>query len=621
MNLVSCKKIVGNRYFVFVVLAIFFLIGLNIYSKDKFLMNIDERTSNTVSIVSGEVYQQPLLNVRQFETGAFIVSLKRNAETGFNGGVKFTLVDQDKVVQTWDVPVGVLSDLVPLHLTNPLKIDSSNNYKLQMQLYGDIKSVDVVGKTFGSNNTFTFAAYNQHNTKFRFYFLLSVSIFYLILIVLGRQHWNNFIIGVMLVFLGLEYICIYPMLIGPDETSHWIKAYEISKGQFFPLSFTKELGGYSFVPYTIFNPHINSAVIDSSNLITIEDANVAVYSFINYLPLVLGIKISSLFTDKVGIIYLTAKFINYAISVFFLYEALRILPFGKKMLLIIILNPITLQQLTIVSADGFTFSLSVYFIAYVLWCYKKEVINLKDKIVLTIVLLLLSQCKIIYVALMWILILLFKVDGKKLKSFIVILWGTTAIFSLTWLKIASSYLIPINKGANSGEQTNFIIHHFVDFLAIGYNTFISLSGNLVSQLFGSGLGTFNVLVNPIVWISFFIMFILSLKYNQPSINSERVFKNSTFASGVLVLVSMIVCFLIATSLYIQWTPLRSPLIEGLQGRYFIPSIILFGLALNFNSTDEEYDSSSLKNIIYFMIIVFLNNIALVDVITSLKITF
>ena len=85
MNLVSCKKIVGNRYFVFVVLAIFFLIGLNIYSKDKFLMNIDERTSNTVSIVSGEVYQQPLLNVRQFETGAFIVSLKRNAETGFNG--------------------------------------------------------------------------------------------------------------------------------------------------------------------------------------------------------------------------------------------------------------------------------------------------------------------------------------------------------------------------------------------------------------------------------------------------------------------------------------------------------------------------------------------------------
>ena len=59
------------------------------------------------------------------------------------------------------------------------------------------------------------------------------------------------------------------------------------------------------------------------------------------------------------------------------------------------------------------------------------------------------------------------------------------------------------------------------------------------------------------------------------------------------------CALAALSILFSWTPLTSSTIEGVQGRYFIPALPLFFLAIRGNGLSRPANSD--KYIVFFCI--------------------
>ena len=74
-----------------------------------------------------------------------------------------------------------------------------------------------------------------------------------------------------------------------------------------------------------------------------------------------------------------------------------------------------------------------------------------------------------------------------------------------------------------------------------------------------------------------------------------------------------VIILIFTSLYVQWTPFRNPVINGVQGRYFIPILLIILLVLKPNKIkfdlmdNEKYGVLFMAMInIYSLVTIFYN---------------
>ncbi|BBC81624.1 DUF2142 domain-containing protein [Acetobacter orientalis] len=68
-----------------------------------------------------------------------------------------------------------------------------------------------------------------------------------------------------------------------------------------------------------------------------------------------------------------------------------------------------------------------------------------------------------------------------------------------------------------------------------------------------------------------LTFLLSAKgFSNKKLSNLRI-------SGLIILILSTI-FGIFTSLYLTWTPVGRPVIEGVQGRYFLPVVMLVALA-------------------------------------------
>ena len=126
-------------------------------------------------------------------------------------------------------------------------------------------------------------------------------------------------------------------------------------------------------------------------------------------------------------------------------------------------------------------------------------------------------------------------------------------------------------------------------------------------MIGGSLGSFNVPVNSLVWLGFlFLIIFLSIKERGSSLNNVY----EMLIPPCIVLSEII---LISTSLYIQWTTYKSLIIDGIQGRYFIPfmPLLLFIMNKKFN---VKCTFNEINYKVIFIFIFFLDSIATLDVI-------
>lgn len=433
---------------------------------------------------------------------------------------------------------------------------------------------------------------------------------------------------IVTIVLGLLYVFAIPIYRGDDEHAHFYRAYEISQGIFntrivdnesvteIPKAFEETTPDGVECNRTYYREVINflNTSIKNEENIYVNGSYMAVYSPIQYIPQVIVIKALSVFTKNVSIIFYSARIANLLIAISLLYFAIKLIPVGKKIIFLITLIPIAMVQIATVSPDALILASSTLFISYILklW-YEKRNITITEVVKLSIMGSIIALCKIVYIPFVFMVLIISKNQFKDKKSYfigLILMILVPLLLNLIWLNIADQHLNLIDNN-KADEQVFNILTNIPEYLRIIFYTIEHNINSTVTELFGGGYITHNedfigngyITVIPII-----VLFLLEILLDKEiNMNLKMNIKL------IMIVVILVIIALILTSLYVQWSPLKWYYIDGIQGRYFLPLLLLISILLGQNNLVKENRKVNLQLAITIVSIL-LNMIILMEIV-------
>lgn len=424
--------------------------------------------------------------------------------------------------------------------------------------------------------------------------------------------------------LGLLFAILLPPGQSPDEITHFRRVYGISEGILIPDEAVNSAGAIgSWMPkntngieklqsskhgsYTIVVEEITKA---NDELVGQAYTSAALYNPICYIPQVLAALIGKIFGMSVmGMAFLMTIF-NFALWVVLIYYAIKVIPKFKSIVAFIALLPITLQEATSISPDAITIGLSVFMVAYILYLAYGDVKKLETKhyVILSLCALVIGFCKIVYLPLILLMIVIPKkkfVTTKRKWVYLGVLFGVVAILNLIWLVISSRYLVEYREGVNSSGQLMGILSNPFKYLMVMFNT-VNVSGQVwIENMLGMTFGSFTFNLPSLFFLIAFVFTVLLFAQRDDTLQLGK------YDKWVFAGVFLIIFVLILTSLYLQWTPQGSNVVEGIQGRYFLPILVLIPVVLCRSTKSKIPTMVSDSFVLYFAL--FVNVLACVTI--------
>lgn len=397
---------------------------------------------------------------------------------------------------------------------------------------------------------------------------------------------------VSVLFWGILYSLVWIPFSSPDEYAHFATAYRLSShllGEqavndqgmvLLRADDTEELTiyldeeAYERVYSRFASKNENNDPMGYGHA-AMEVANHA------YLPQAIGISLARIFgMGQIPTIYL-GRLCNLLFFLLCGYLAIRLAPFGKQVFLGVSMLPMTLELVSSLSYDGFAIGMGMLFTAYVLYLiYEAPQVGGKQVLILGILLALLGPCKMVYIPLA---LLCFLIPAEKFgskKKF----WIGAAVVAA--LMIAGILAVNLDKirvyfreteeavawaGESAGYSISWVLAHPVQTIGVFARTFLQKTPTFVSTMLGSTLGWLEYRTDAAVTAFLLIWTLLS-----------GLCKDGMMPAGHKI-VSWISCFLVVFLtmfiMLLSWTPLSSRVIEGVQGRYFLPILPLVLLTL------------------------------------------
>jgi uncharacterized membrane protein len=187
---------------------------------------------------------------------------------------------------------------------------------------------------------------------------------------------------------GTFQVFIVPPLQVPDEGDHWFRAWAMTNGQLttdpagavtLPGSFARLADLYTgLISNTqVLPPSLNGQpgftgyddlFNDTASSDTIEvGSRAANYGPVGYLPQAVGVGLGRLMGASPLACFYLARFANLFAAVLLFFFAIRLAPFGKQLVMLLALLPMTMFQLASVSPDAITISGAILFTSLLLW--------------------------------------------------------------------------------------------------------------------------------------------------------------------------------------------------------------------------------------------------------------
>lgn len=572
----------------FVIIALVVLSFFLVHAENKFEETTEGWAPNSsVTIDSGALLEQELTDMTDGDISAINILLVTYGGRA-SGDMMFKFYEDDRMVESWDVPFPELKDNAyhKFEFEEPFHLSSDSVYKLQIQeqyedencvtIYTNPDSTDAyyVDGEFCENGSICYTLTYRNDHLHMAFIVIGILLTLVIVVLVLLQINETILMSGLLFLLMVFYMWRCPLGMVPDEDSHYLRAYEVANVSLISQHMGADGIGGNYMPGNLLCYGDKTATIDKEDDCEYIFGNTALYSPITYLPQAIGIKLAGIFSDRTSVIFYGGRFGGAAICFALCVLTLLVAPFGKRIFFLMMTFPLTIQEMISVSPDGFTIALCLFFIAYILRIsYGNEKIRKRDVVILATVGLTISLCKIVYVVLM---LLLFMIPGDKFSSkkksylFKMGLMGVAVVLNLIWLKISAGYLVEFNEGVNSFAQCKFVLTHILGYYATVVRTMLYFLFSWFQNMVGGAMGALNIQTTQIMWF----MVILLLVYETCSCyeNDKDVHKWDCL---ILIFTFLAGSALIFTSLYVQWTALESSLIEGVQGRYFIPLLGTF----------------------------------------------
>jgi len=268
------------------------------------------------------------------------------------------------------------------------------------------------------------------------------------------------------------------------------------------------------------------------------------------------------------------RFLNLIASVMIVFFAIRTVPFGKPLIALVALLPIVVSGAASLSPDGLALSGVLLFLAMVLRLSTLPRLRAADLTLMACTATVLLNVKPGFVVLVLLVFMLRPRQFGSVRRYVV--WvtstlaaalGLSALLMLTVPHAAAGYLASLGiNGVNQGEQLAFVLRDPWTFAKVMYRT---LDQQLISlSISGYGLLGWLTVGLPVVGMCGMGLATVLLLGNQEVVTTTRWQRLVICATG-----TSFVC-VVSLALYAGWSAVAAPVINGLQGRYFIPALAL-----------------------------------------------
>ncbi|MCE7697943.1 MAG: DUF2142 domain-containing protein [Methanobacterium paludis] len=392
---------------------------------------------------------------------------------------------------------------------------------------------------------------------------------------------------ILAIIYGLTFLLINPPFQVPDEDIHFYKALGLTEGYLMPEkigngagfpvpedtcklieSFPPNINFYKKLTINDITSRINVNIDkNTTSFVDLSFIIAVTYSPIPYIIPSSAISIGKFFDLSPLLLLYLARLANLIVWILLVYLAIRVIPVHKWVLLMIALMPMTLYEAASVSADSLTIGLSFLLIAYILkLVFDKDKFTKTSFAVLMVLSGLIALSKSIYILIFFMFLLIptdkFRDNKMKYGIFATILLSIGSIAGI-WMLIYSGLYMTIIPNCSPSGQFYFILGHPSTYLNIILGTFMN-KGSFYLVCFVGYLGLFDV---P-------LPFILTLAYLLVMVFVAMIDKSRFNVSLRQKLVCLIIFILgfgaVVTFDYVTWNVVGGQIINGIQGRYFIP---------------------------------------------------
>jgi uncharacterized membrane protein len=312
------------------------------------------------------------------------------------------------------------------------------------------------------------------------------------------------------------------------------------------------------------------------------------HSMFPYIPSAIGIYIGKIFElSWLDMTYL-ARITNFLIWLFLGYLAIRFMPFGKWLLCLIALSPMSIFQAASISIDSLTNGLSFLLIALIFkFIFNQQPIVLFGILIISIFL---AFTKIPYLILLSLLVLFFTQRQLKWSYVLNSILIAAIIFSgFFWVFFNQ---MSANFNSIAFQQIYSIIQQPIEYIQLIIETIRLYGLSWIKEW----VGIFGWLeIHLPMWFIILHIIMLSLY----AITDSSILILNKLSKALIFITFILSIFIVFTTLYIIETPLlKLSYIDGIQGRYFIPLGILPFLLLQNKQFSFSNNAFSILSMIY-----------------------
>lgn len=423
-----------------------------------------------------------------------------------------------------------------------------------------------------------------------------------------RPGKTEHLFGAALVFLGLLFTFAFTPGSVPDEPFHYWSAYSVSN-----LMMGKEVDfdNYSLVArqedidLDLNDTYILSRdsvvkTMDHAELFLSDSSEVShdvQKSMLDYTSSPLYIRFFSALGLTLGRLanlgayptFMLGRLFNLLMFCGLVLLSVRITPIAKSGFMAASLLPMTLHLAASFSYDGGTIGLSFLLLALLLkGVYSDSSFSTRDIILSFILAALLAPCKAVYSVVVFVawLIPSGRFSSKRIAYLYKIILPLICLITIVVVRIptltdmasAPSSTELDHRGSEAGVfySPTDIVSDPIGTIFMFARTLVSYEDSYLTGVIGGQLGWLqaNTTAPFFVVIPFIIILIGAFQSN----NQEHAVELSSMHRFWFFLLAMIGWLGVMMSMYLGWTFTSEDLIQGVQGRYLLPLIVLIGLS-------------------------------------------
>lgn len=513
------------------------------------------------------------------------------------------LESQDLVVKAQRAIYEIQTDeegLLKFDFDSPVKKSAGKEYLVSVYYTGE-EPVELLAAD-GSKNPRLIPLY-QKNTFLNLLFIIFsiLIIVFTLVIILGEQNKLQLekLFFLTIIFLGILFEIVITPFAVPDEAAHIDTVYRISN-QLLGVEDTgikdaiykRECDIYtdSGIKRTIdvesykwlYDDWFSAAENRNGKLTFAADVTPNANA-LYFLPAAISITVGRILgIGFLPMIYL-ARTANLLLVAWMIYQAVKKLPFGKSILCVIALLPITLQQIASCSYDALIIGVSILYVSYCVFAiYSKTKLEKTDILVILITAIMLGACKggvytPLYLLGIWILIKRGYIrfpQRREMKIVCIAVAVCIVLASIIGVVCVFKQSLDPYSLRNGYYPLAYLIQHPWETFRIVENTLYEGTYTYFRHLIGDGLGYFQVSLKFIIPIGYVLLLgkavICSEKYPYTvDVPNKCVFLTAAALSFAAVHLAFL----------ISYTVFGDKVIGGVQGRYFIPLLWLLLISL------------------------------------------